>query len=245
MLALGVALALLTSWSAANAAAHRPGPAQWTLAVIEETTSVEPGTAAAANATVLVLRHLFEPLVAYEGSPFKLTPRLARSWTVKDNRWEFKLRQGVKHHDGTPVTAEDVKYSLDIYRQDGSPRKANTVGITNVEAVDPQTVRITTDGPRPGLMANLSLLLILPKRAREKMGADEFGKKPVGNGPYKFVEFVRGQRLVLEANPDYYRGRVQPSRLVLRPITDPATRVAELKTGGVQIIQDPSLAQLK
>src|SRR5262245_66556443 len=94
-------------------------------------------------------------------------------------------------------------------------------------------------------MANLSLLLIFPKKAREKMGADEFGKKPVGNGPFKFVEFVRGQRLVLEANPDYYRGRVQPSRLVLRPIADPATRVAELKTGGVQIIQDPSLAQLK
>jgi peptide/nickel transport system substrate-binding protein len=138
-----------------------------------------------------------------------------------------------------------VKYSLDIYRQDGSARKANTVGITNVEVVDPQTVRITTDGPRPGMMANLSLLLIFPKKAREKMGADEFGKKPVGNGPYKFVEFVRGQRLVLEANPDYYRGRVQPSRLVLRPIADPATRVAELKTGGVQIIQEPSLAQVK
>jgi peptide/nickel transport system substrate-binding protein len=193
-----------------------------------------------------VLRHLFEPLAAYEGTPFKLTPRLASSWTVKDNRvWEFKLRPGVRHHDGTPVTAEDVKYSLDIYRQDGSARKANTVGITNVEAVDPQTVRITTDGPRPGMMATLSLLLIFPKKAREKMGADEFGKKPVGNGPYKFVEFVRGQRLVLEANPDYYRGRVQPSRLVLRPIADPATRVAELKTGGVQIIQEPSLAQVK
>ena len=244
MLVWGALLALLTSSSAAHAA-QSAGPAQWTLAVIEETTSVDPGAAAAANATVLVLRHLFEPLVAYEGAPFKLTPRLASSWTVKDNRWEFKLRQGVKHHDGTPVTAEDVKYSLDIYRQDGSPRKANTAGITNVEAVDPQTVRITTDGPRPGLMANLSLLLILPKKAREKMGADEFGKKPVGNGAYKFVEFVRGQRLVLEANPDYYRGRVQPSRLVLRPITDPATRVAELKTGGVQIIQDPSLAQLQ
>jgi len=193
-----------------------------------------------------VLRHLFEPLAAYEGTPFKLTPRLARSWTVKDNRiWEFKLRQGVKHHDGAPVTAEDVKYSLDIYRQDASARKGNTAGITNVEVVDAQTVRITTDGPRPGLMANLSLLLIFPKKAREKMGADEFGKKPVGNGPYKFVEFVRGQRLVLEANPDYYRGRVQPSRLVLRPIADPATRVAELKTGGVQIIQEPSLAQVK
>ena len=246
MLVWGVALALLTSWAAAHAAVPSAGLAQWTLAVIEETTSVEPGTAAAANATVLVLRHLFEPLAAYEGTPFKLTPRLVSSWTVKDNRvWEFKLRPGVRHHDGTPVTAEDVKYSLDIYRQDGSARKANTIGITNVEAVDPQTVRITTDGPRPGLMANLSLLLIFPKKAREKMGADEFGKKPVGNGPYKFVEFVRGQRLVLEANPDYYRGRVQPSRLVLRPIADPATRVAELKTGGVQIIQEPSLAQVK
>jgi len=246
MLAWGAALAVLTAWPAANAAVPSVGPAQWTLAVTEEVTSVEPGTAPSANATALVLRHLFEPLAAYEGTPFKLTPRLARSWTVKDNRvWEFKLRPGVRNHDGTPVTAEDVKYSLDIYRQDGSPRKANTVGITNVEVVDPQTVRITTDGPRPGLMANLSLLLIFPKKAREKMGADEFGKKPVGNGPYKFVEFVRGQRLVLEANPDYYRGRVQPSRLVLRPIADPATRVAELKTGGVQIIQEPSLAQVK
>jgi len=245
MLAWGAALAVLAAWPAANAA-QSVGPAQWTLAVTEEVTSVEPGTAPSANATALVLRHLFEPLAAYEGTPFKLTPRLASSWTVKDNRvWEFKLRPGVRHHDGTPVTAEDVKYSLDIYRQDGSARKANTVGITNVEAVDPQTVRITTDGPRPGLMANLSLLLIFPKKAREKMGADEFGKKPVGNGPYKFVEFVRGQRLVLEANPDYYRGWVQPRRLVLRPIADPATRVAELKTGGVQIIQEPSLAQVK
>jgi len=245
MLAWGATLAVLAAWPAANAA-QSVGPTQWTLAVTEEVTSVEPGTAPSANATALVLRHLFEPLAAYEGTPFKLTPRLASSWTVKDNRvWEFKLRPGVRHHDGTPVTAEDVKYSLDIYRQDGSARKANTVGITNVEAVDPQTVRITTDGPRPGLMANLSLLLIFSKKAREKMGAEEFGKKPVGNGPYKFVEFVRGQRLVLEANPDYYRGRVQPRRLVLRPIADPATRVAELKTGGVQIIQEPSLAQVK
>src|SRR4029434_3111057 len=117
--------------------------------------SVEPGTAPSANATALVLRHLFEPLAAYEGTPFKLTPRLASSWTVKDNRGcEFKLRPGVRHHDGTPVTAEDVKYSLDIYRQDGSARKANTVGITNVEAGDPPPVRITTGAPRHGLLAH-------------------------------------------------------------------------------------------
>ena len=93
MLAWGAALALLAASPAANAA-QSAGPAQWTLAVIEETTSVEPGTAAAANATVLVLRHLFEPLVAYEGSPFKLTPRLASSWTVKDNRLGVQAASG-------------------------------------------------------------------------------------------------------------------------------------------------------
>jgi peptide/nickel transport system substrate-binding protein len=230
----------------AKPAAQPAGPAEWVVAITEETTSVEAGTADSANGTILALRHIYEPLAAYEGAPFQLAPRLAESWTVKDNSiWDFKLRQGVKHHDGTPLTAEDVKYSLDIYRQEKSPRKANTVDIKDVEIVDPQTVRITTDGPRPGLMANLSLLLIFPKQARERMGVEEFGKKPVGTGPYKFVEFVRGQRLVLEANPDYYRGRVQPNRLVLRPIADPATRVAELKTGGVQIIQAPALAQVK
>ena len=134
LLAWGMAMAVLAAWPAAKAVAQSVGPAQWTLAVTEEVTSVEPGTAPSANATALVMRHLFEPLAAYEGTPFKLTPRLASSWTVKDNRvWEFKLRPGVRNHDGTPVTAEDVKYSLDIYRQDGSPRKANTVGITNVE----------------------------------------------------------------------------------------------------------------
>src|SRR5262245_27716997 len=111
ILGWGAALAVLAAWPAANAAVQSFGSAQWTLAVTEEVTSVEPGKAPSANATALVLRHLFEPLAAYEGSPFKLTPRLARSWTVKDNRvWEFKLRPGVRHHDSTPVTAEDVKY---------------------------------------------------------------------------------------------------------------------------------------
>lgn len=235
-----------TAAPAAKPAEKPAGPAEWVVAITEEATSVEAGTADSANGTILALRHIYEPLASYEGNPFKLTPRLAESWTVKDDSlWDFKIRQGVKFHDGSPVTATDVKYSLDLYREDKSPRKANTVDIKNVEVVDSQTVRITTDGPRPGLMANLSLLVIMPREARERMGAQAFGQQPIGSGPFKFVEFVRGQRLVLEANPDYWRGRVEPSRLIFRPIADPATRVAELKTGGVQIIQSPPLAQAK
>ena len=104
--------------------------------------------------------------------------------------------------------------------------------MTGIEQLDPYTVRITTDAPNPTLLANLSYIWIIPREAREKMGAEAFGQQPIGTGPYRFVEFIRGDRLVLDANPSYWRGQVTPKRLTLRTITDPATRVAELKTGG-------------
>jgi peptide/nickel transport system substrate-binding protein len=117
--------------------------------------------------------------------------------------------------------------------------------VTAVEVVDPHTVRISTRGPNPTLPANLATLPIVPREAREKAGEEAFAASPIGSGAYKLVEFVRGQRLVLEANPSYWAGRVTPQRLVLRPVVDPATRVAELKAGGVQIIEAPPVSQLK
>jgi peptide/nickel transport system substrate-binding protein len=116
--------------------------------------------------------------------------------------------------------------------------------VTGIEQIDPYTVRITTDAPNPTLLANLSFIWIIPREAREKVGAEGFGQQPIGTGPYRFVEFTRGDRLVLDANPTYWRGQVTPKRLTLRTVTDPATRVAELKTGGVQIIASPPAAQV-
>ncbi|MBI4494332.1 MAG: hypothetical protein HY690_16215 [Chloroflexi bacterium] len=236
--------------SAAPAAAKptdKPAaPSEWVVAITEEATSLDAGTADSTNGTTLVFRHLYEPLVSYQGNPWKLTPLLAESWTVTDDRvWDFKIRKGVKFHNGDELTAADVKYSIDLYRDDKSARKSNTVDIKTIEVVDPYTIRITTDGPRPGMLANLSMLFIVPRDAREKAGVEAFNAKPIGSGPYKLVEFVRGQRLVMEANPSFWRGQVEPKRLILRPIVDPSTRVAELKAGGVHIISAPPLAQAK
>jgi peptide/nickel transport system substrate-binding protein len=216
------------------------------VALAEEPASLDTAVGAAAAASTMAQMHLYDALTAYEGPNMKLVGKLAESWrAVDDSTWEFKLRQGVKFHNGDPFTADDVVYSLKLYQDDKSARKINTQGIAAIETPDPYTLILHTNGPNPGLLANLASLTILPHQARERAGADAFGEHPIGTGPYRFVEFQRGQRLVLEANPDYWRGKPTPERLVMRPITDPATRAAELKTGSAQIVANPALAQLK
>ncbi len=226
--------------------AQGSGSDEWVVAISEEAASIDPAVGPAAAASTLAQLHIYDTLVAYQGPSMKLTGLLAESWRlVDDNTWEFKLRQGVKFQNGDPFTAEDVRYSFGLYKDEKSSRRHNLEGVTGLEVLDPYTIRLNTSGPNPGLLANLASLPIMPKNAREQAGPDAFGEHPIGSGPYRVVEFVRGQRLVLEAYPDYWRGQPKPDRLILRPITDPSTRVAELKSGGVQIIAEPPIAQLK
>ncbi len=231
--------------SSAAASAPAGGQDEWVVGLSEEAASLDPGSGGAVAASTVAHTHLFDALISYEPPNFTVVPLLAESWTVLDDRtWEFHLRKGVKFHNGDDFTAADVLYSFEVYEAPTSPRRHNLAGVTGIEQIDPYTVRVTTDEPSPTLLANLSYIWIVPREAREKLGAEGFNQHPIGTGPYKFVEFTRGQQLVLEANPDYWRGQVSPKRLVLRTITDPATRVAELKTGGVQIIASPPAAQL-
>jgi peptide/nickel transport system substrate-binding protein len=189
--------------------------------------------------------HIFEPLATFEGQRFTQVPRLAESWRLLDERtWEFKLRRGVRFHNGDEFTARDVVYSFDLYRSEKSMVRTYIAEVADVEPIDPYTLKLTTQGPSPALLANLASVYILPRQARETAGEDGFANHPIGTGPYRFVEFLRGERLTLEANPDYWRGAVSPQRLILRPIADPVTRSAELKSGGVQIIGAPPLAKL-
>jgi peptide/nickel transport system substrate-binding protein len=164
---------------------------------------------------------------------------------VDDTTWEFKLRKGVKFHTGDEFTADDVKYTFDDYLQEGKARSGLRDQIQQVEVVDPSTVRFRTKGPQAGLLDRAGSIPIMPKKAREAVGAEAFNQKPVGSGPYKVVEWARGQRVVFEANPDYWAGKVFPEKIVLRPIPDPTTRMAELKVGNVQIVQAPPVAALK
>jgi peptide/nickel transport system substrate-binding protein len=229
--------------SAAKPAASAAAGSQWTVAITEEPTRFDPGTADASNGTNEAMRHVFDALVTYEGTPFKLTPMLAESWTVTDNNWDFKLRD-VKFSNGDPLTADDFVYSFKLYSDAKSPFKIYTDGVTDVQAVDPHTLRLTTSGPRPSLMANLSQLYVMDKAARDKAGPDGYAQHPIGTGPYTLTEFTRGSRVVLDANPNYWRGSVEPKKLIWRLIADPATRVAELKSGGIQIAAAPPLPQL-
>src|SRR5262249_44553007 len=136
-------------------------------------------------------------------------------------------------------------YTWDDYLgQEGKARYPLRAIVDHVELVDPYTVRAITKGLQASTLDRFGSLPVMPKKAREAMGAEAFNQQPIGTGRYKVVEGVKGQRLVVEANPNYWQGKVFPQKLTIRPITDPTTRMAELKTGNVQIIQAPPIPSL-
>jgi peptide/nickel transport system substrate-binding protein len=172
------------------------------------------------------------------GNPY--APSLAESWSEsKDGRtYEFVLRKGVKFHNGDPVTAEDVKFSVERYR--GASAKPFKDRIAAVETPDPGRVRFRLKEPWPDFITFYTNTTgagwIVPKKYVEKVGDDGFKKAPVGAGPYKFVSFTPGVELVmLEANEQYWRKTPSVKRIVFKVITDDATRLAALKRGEIDI----------
>ena len=222
---------------------------QWVIAFGEEPFTLNPANKGAlAAVSDYVQIQIFDALVDVTGTDLlALRPMLAERWeNPNPNTWRFHIRRGVKFHNGDPLTAEDVKFTIDLALANKGSTQNSYLGPTeSVRVVDAHTVELVTKTPFPPLLSNISRLHIVP-RAFDKIGPDAFGsKQPIGTGPYKFVEWQRGQRIVLEANPDHWRGAPTPKRLVFRVIPDPSTRAAELKAGGVDIITGPPVAQLK
>jgi peptide/nickel transport system substrate-binding protein len=166
-------------------------------------------------------------------------PCLAESWTTSADHLthEFVLRQGVKFHDGEPVTSEDVKFSFERYR--GTSHELIKSKIAAIETPDPQRVRFKLKEPWPDFLTFYSSATgagwIVPKKYIERVGDDGFKKAPVGAGPYKFVSFNPGVELVLEAFEGYWRKVPSVKRLVMKVIPDEATRTAALKRGEIDI----------
>jgi peptide/nickel transport system substrate-binding protein len=206
-----------------------------------------------------ITRQIYQGLVRYKGATTEVIPALAEKWEVsKDGTvWTFTLRKGVKFHDGNPFDAAAVAWNFDRWRLSKHPQHENQTKagqtfeyyeaqfggfdenslITKVEAVNPATVRITLKAPQGPFLANLAMFvfdLVSPK-AVEKWGT-EFGKHPVGTGPFKFVEWKVGQEVILEPNTDYWDKANMPKiqRLVIRNIKDNSQRLAALKAGEVQ-----------
>jgi peptide/nickel transport system substrate-binding protein len=168
------------------------------------------------------------------------TPSLAESWSMsKDGRtYDFVLRKGVVFHNGDPLTAEDVKFSFERYR--GSAAKLLKEKVEAVRVVDPHRVRFHLKEPWPDFMTFYGTPAtgagwIVPKKYVEQVGDDGFKKAPIGAGPFKFVSMKPGVEIVLEAHDKYWRKTPKVKTIVLKSVTEGATRLAMLKRGEVQI----------
>jgi len=190
---------------------------------------------------ILVNINMFDSLL-HRNTKLEFEPSLALSWKpLSDTQWEFKLRKGVKFHNGETMTAEDVKYSFDrvLDQSKKSPQYGNIRAIKEVRIVNPDTVHIITDKPFPLLLERLVFFPIVPKKHVEAVGDQAFGTtSPVGTGPWKFVEWKRDQLIRLQAFDQHWRGKPPFKNLVFRAVPEIATQVAEIKTGGVDIIRN-------
>lgn len=186
--------------------------------------------------------HLFDALVNVDASG-KLIPGLALSWRAVDaTTWEFKLRPGVKFHDGSPFTVEDAIFSLDrpaTLTKSPGPFTSYTRQITGKQAVDAHTLRLTTATPYGPLPLDVSTIFIVSKKAAQNATTDDFnsGSALIGTGPFRFVSFLRGDRVELARNPDYWGEKAVWDKVTLRVIANNASRTAALLSGDVDAIE--------
>ena len=168
-----------------------------------------------------------------------LTPGLAESYTSSEDglTYDFVLRDGVKFHNGDPVTAEDVKFSFQRYR--GASKDLMASRVAAIETPDPRHIRFKLKDAWPDFLTFYGNATgagwVVPKKYVEKVGDEGYKKAPIGAGPYKFVSFSPGVELVLEAFEGYWRKTPSVKRLVFRVIPEEATRLAALKRGEIDI----------
>lgn len=189
---------------------------------------------------IIMNQHVFEYLVTRDTKTWRATPQLAESITsVNPTTWELKLRRNVKFHNGEPFTAESVKFSLErlLNPDQKSPLRGNFTWIKSVEIVDDHTVRILTEKPYPIIHEILTIPAMVPPRYVKDRGDAQFAKSPVGTGSFKFVEWRKGERTVLEANEQHWKGAPAIKTLTFRVVPETATQIAELLSGGVDIIR--------
>ncbi len=186
-------------------------------------------------------REIFDRLIMPDDKQV-LKPGLAVSWkAVDDLTWEFKLREGVKWHDGSPFTADDVVFTFE--RAPDVPNSPSSFGTylkgKAIEKVDDLTVRIKTAAPYPLMPNDISTFSIISKKHGDGAGTEDYnsGKAAIGTGAYKFVEWVPGDRIVLERNDDFWGDKPEWEKVTIKPIKSGPARLAALLAGDVDFIE--------
>ena len=234
---LVAALLLGAGLTPAAAQAKPEGEMRWALYVTLAPAWFDPAEVVGVLTPFWVLTALHDALVKPMPGNL-LTPSLAESWKVSpDGRvYEFKLREGLKFHNGDPFTAEDVRFSF--HRARGA--KVLQEKVRDIEIAGPYRVRFHLHEPWPDFMTFYGTYAtgagwIVPKKYLEQVGPDGFKKNPVGLGPYKFVSHTPGIELVMEAYEGYWRKMPSVKRLVYKSVPDANTRLAMLKRGEVDL----------
>jgi peptide/nickel transport system substrate-binding protein len=230
--------------SAAETGPPTPGGTA-TVGMLIDFQTLNPVTNTAVNSDEVIKHVLYAPLIQYDE---KLTPKpwLAESWQLTDSSVTFTLRDDVKWHDGQPTTAEDVKFTFDLAKD---PAAASLLGsaylgmVKSATVIDPRTIRFDFVAPHAQAI-DAFWWAPLPKHLLQGVQAAEllqspFNRKPVGNGPFRFLEWKASQSIAFEANPDFpaaLGGRPYLDRIIFRVIPEATTMVTELLSGSADVI---------
>jgi peptide/nickel transport system substrate-binding protein len=242
--AAGTALAM----AAAGRPAHAQARSDLRIGAQVEPTSIDPHFANVDTNNAMAL-HFFTPLVI-RNERLEPQPGLATSWRMLDETtWEFRLREGVRFHDGSELTAEDVAFS--IRRAPAVPGSPSSLSvylrhITAVEVIDRHTIRLRTAEIFPLMQIFMGTFVILSRRAAEGVTTEEFntGRGMVGTGPYRFTGWQRGERLTMERFADYWGPAPDIEHVTFRFIPNAAARLSALLAGDVDMIDFVPIASM-
>ncbi|WMS43578.1 ABC transporter substrate-binding protein [Acuticoccus sp. MNP-M23] len=244
--AVVLAIATVAGAMFAGPASAQTPPGVLVVGQIAEPKSLDPHAVTAVN-DFRILVNLYDGLVRFKDGTLEVEPALSESYDVSDDglTYTFQLRDGITFHDGTPFNAEAVVFNFERMLNEDHPFHDTGPfplsfffsAVDKVEAVDDATVRFTLKEPYAPFLSNLAYPtgLIVSPAAVEAGGAD-FGRNPAGTGAFKFADWTPNQRVVLEKNADYWDGAPPLEAVVFRPITDANTRLAEMLSGGIDVM---------
>lgn len=231
--------------SAESGAPSQSGKDSVILATSGEPTRFFPCGSEGSNGNdYLVLNNIYDTLVFLDADG-TLKPCLAEDWNVSDDGlcYTFHLREGVRFHDGSDMTAEDVVFTFDL-SVNNSTGKALIINYDHAEAVDKNTVKIYLTDPYAAFLNGCASRAggIISKAYYEQAGEEGYQSAPIGTGPYKFLSAVSGDTITLEAYEDYWNGPASIRKVYIKTMTDASTQIISLENGDIDAIRSPSIS---
>ena len=188
--------------------------------------------------------HMIQPLVDVDYSKRQYVGVLAESWELHGKQWTFRLRKGVRFHDGSPFTAKDVIHSINRVKNDKQSLQGPAFSdLVEMQAPDDYTVVFTTEAPNAVFLDRLDNRFMISKAAADKLG-EQADQSPLGTGPYKFVSWQRDGNLVLTRNEDYWGTKAAVKEIVIQRVKEDAARVAGLLAGQGDVMNNVPVEEL-